>query len=189
MQRIATIAALVLLALGGMPAPAGGAHRPATMTSQPEAGKRLHKAPVRVSMTFDTALEPSSELVVSDPCGRAVSGEIELAGQEMSVPVDSRSFGHYSVRYSADGAGDVGSTGGTYSFYVQAGPSCKKEHGGKHTGDGTQAGGKKRKLLKADDGSFLSDRMSPQMSLALVLLVPALTGLIGGFVLRRRPHS
>jgi hypothetical protein len=184
----------------------------------------------------------------------------------MSAPVSSDRAGNWTVRYTAESVGGTGSTTGSYSFLVHAGPSCggsspgsthqhgggdgEREKGGQHgahsedhsgkpasagghgdahaSGDMTSAGGhtshspdgshdsgfghshdeskkhgdheatggpshgkdhgKKSKgfALESVDDSPSSGRISPQMSLGLALLIPALAGITGGFVLRRR---
>jgi methionine-rich copper-binding protein CopC len=182
-----TLFALVL-ALLLAPATLAAAQAPQPSRSDPEPGERLHKAPDRVRILFDAPLDAASEVTVYDSCAEAISGGSSVNGGELSTRIGERSKGHHTVRYSADGAGDAPSTGGTYSFYVHAGPSCRDDHAhraGKKAGD-EKPGAVKAERLQARDRSSLQDRMSPQLSLVLVLLGPALVGLIGGLTLRRR---
>jgi methionine-rich copper-binding protein CopC len=181
--------ALALLMMGALISPAA-AQAPQPTESDPEPGEKLEQPATRVRIMFDAPLRSSSDLSAFDPCGKRVSGEATVIDRTMSVPIEGRSSGHYTIQYSADAGGDSPVTGGTFSFHVQNGPRCDKEDHG-HEGRGGQgARGRQRnqkgKILKADDGSFLSDRMSPQMSLVLVLLISAIAGLVGGFALRRR---
>jgi methionine-rich copper-binding protein CopC len=192
MRRRPMLTALALLMMGALISPAA-AQGPQPTKSDPEPGEKLEQPATRVRITFDAPLRSSSDLAAFDPCGKRVSGETTVIDRTMFVPIEGRSSGHYTVRYSADAGGDSPVIGGTFSFHVRNGPRCEEEgHGhegqGRHAAQGGQRN-QKGKLLKADDGSFLSDRMSPQMSLVLVLLIAASAGLLGGLALRRRFQS
>jgi hypothetical protein len=178
-------AGLALLLAGGYGA---GAQPSEPVSFQPDRGERLHKTPSEVRLSFDASLDSSSDLIVFDGCAKKVSGPATVSGREIHATVSGRSSGHYSVRYSITTSGGAPPVGGTYSFHVETGPKCD-EHGHDRKGGhaGSQGGGGNRgKLFKADREAFLTERLGPLMSLALVLLVPILAGVAGGFALRRR---
>jgi CopC domain len=266
MRRLLVGAAALFLALINAPLAAAQTPGPQYRGSEPGRGETLHRAPGRVTIRFDTPLDSSSEMNVFNECGDGVSGATSVSGFEMSAPVSGEWAGDWMVRYSADGVGPTGSTAGTFSFFVHAGPSCKGPttssghdhgggdskprhgnhetmgsglggHGGGHSssggdhgeaghssggrdhathmsdgshqggfghahdkdqgkghgghgkaGDGRHAGGHGQNSPQPDaaDSSPTLWRLSPEMNLGIALLVPALAGVAGGFVLRRR---
>jgi methionine-rich copper-binding protein CopC len=175
---IGETALALLIASGSF---ASGAQPVETARFHPAPGEAVHRTPRQVELGFDKALQSSSKLTVFDACGNKVSGRTLVSGSKMRAPIGAETSGHYSVRYSIHAAGNS-PIGGSYSFHVESGHKCK-EHG--HDSSGKDRG----KLLKADRGSFLTERLGPLMSLVLVLLVPALVGLVAGFRLRRRDDS
>jgi methionine-rich copper-binding protein CopC len=118
---------------------------PQYVSSDPAKGESLHEAPERVEVTFSEPLDPSSDMAVSDECGRRVDdGQVEVVATQMSVGIEKQPAGKYTVEYTAVGIGGVtGSAGGSYSFSVHRGPTCPggPGHGGHGNGhNGTDGG-------------------------------------------------
>ncbi|MDQ3955097.1 MAG: copper resistance protein CopC [Actinomycetota bacterium] len=92
----------------------------------------MREAPDEVSMTFSEPLDPSSHLEVTDQCGRVVSGDTEVAFDEMSTELTLKPKGHYTVDWTATGlAGASGTNEGSFAFHVYQGDSCDPDRGGK----------------------------------------------------------
>ncbi len=92
MGRLMAAACAATLGVLFLAAPASAA--PTYESSEPAAGSTAHKPPERVSVTFSEPLDPSSELTVTDDCGRRIDdGEVEVLGMEMSVGSAIRSPG------------------------------------------------------------------------------------------------
>jgi len=119
---------------------------PAVVDSSPEDGATEHQAPDSVSITFDMPLDPGASLIkVVDECGRQIDAEnttVQL--NEMSVDIAKKPSGLYKAFYHAAApAGATGTSNGSISFTVHAGPACGPEakthdHGG---GSGNDGGG------------------------------------------------
>ena len=125
--------------VGWMAAPAMAA--PTIISTDPEAGAELHKAPASVSMEFSEPLQDTSGLEVVDECDTKVSnGETAIGGtamNEMSVDVGATPHhGTYTVSYVATGV--TGTATGSFTFYVHAGSACDGggSGGGGHDGHG-----------------------------------------------------
>ena len=118
--------AALLLGLVVVAAPAWAANGPRYVSSEPEDGARLHRAPERVSATFSEPLDGTSYLQVRDECGRRVDDRrVEIVANRMTVGLAKAPAGHYEVDYLARGMGGVtGQERGTFHFSVHLGPSC-----------------------------------------------------------------
>lgn len=139
------IAAAFIAALVVAPASAAGM-APTYVSSEPSDGEELHRAPERVEVTFSEPLDESSDLTVSDSCGRRVDdGSPTVDGNTISVGIALEPSGHYQVAYSATGlAGLTGTTKGSFHFMVHFGKACGGDGGGghqNHGGNGTGGGG------------------------------------------------
>jgi methionine-rich copper-binding protein CopC len=128
-------AALLVLAVA---APAAyAAAPPAYQSSEPSDGDTMHEPPDRVEATFDQPLDPSSALMVTDACGHRIDDRTtEVSGNSMSVGLEEKPSGEYTVTYLARGiAGVTGATQGRFTFTAHAGKSCgpgaaKHDHDG-----------------------------------------------------------
>lgn len=81
-------------------------------------------------MTFSEPLDPSSHLEVTDQCGRVVSGDTEVAVDEMSTNLTRKPKGHYTVDWTATGlAGASGTSEGSFAFHVYQGEPCDPDRG------------------------------------------------------------
>lgn len=147
---------LLFAAMLVAPAAAGpaGAMAPGYVSSEPSDGEMMEQAPDRVEVTFDEPLDPSSQLKVTDECGRRVDDrEVEVQANTMSVGIALKPIGEYKVFYFVKGIGGLtGQESGSFDFMVHSGPSCGKQDDGGHgnhgggNGSGNHNGG-------GDDGS------------------------------------
>jgi len=131
------VAALVVA-----PASAAGM-APTYVSSEPSDGEELHRAPDRVEVTFSEPLDESSELSVTDSCGRTVDdGRASVDGNTVSIGIALKPSGHYQVDYRATGiAGLTGTTTGGFHFMVHFGKDCDGGSGGGHEGHGGKKNG------------------------------------------------
>ena len=121
---------------------------PAVVDSSPADGATEHRAPDSVSITFDMPLDPDASLIkVVDECGRQIDAEnttVQL--NEMSVDIAKKPSGLYKAFYHAAApAGATGTSNGSISFTVHAGPACGPEakthqHGGGSDTDNDDGG-------------------------------------------------
>ncbi len=135
MRGLVVVSLVGLLAGTGTTA-AAAESAPSYVSSEPEDGEELHKAPGRVTITFSEPLDTSSTMTVEDHCGRAVDdGNVDVDINEMSVGIAKKPSGHYEVTYAAVGFGGVtGTENGRFHFMVHAGPSCGDAQDDHHDG-------------------------------------------------------
>ena len=116
---------------------------PTYVSSEPSDGEELHRAPDRVEVTFSEPLDESSELSVTDSCGRTVDdGRVSIDGNTISIGIALQPSGHYEVDYRATGiAGLTGTTAGGFHFMVHFGKDCDGGGGGGHDGHGGKKNG------------------------------------------------
>ena len=111
---------------------------PQYQDSEPDKGEAVHEAPDEVRISFNSPLDPSSSMTVTDECQRRVSGNTTAAGLDMSAPITRDPSGLYTVSYTAKGLGGTGTTNGSFVFEVHTGPSCDgTDSGHHHHGGGT----------------------------------------------------
>ena len=127
---------LALAVIGWAAAPALAA--PQVLSTDPEEGAQLHKAPPQVTIEFSEPLEDSSDIEVEDGCGNRVDdNDVTIGGtlsNELSVGLRHTAYhGTYKVTYI--GTGVTGTTSDSYTFDVHAGKSCD-DSGGGHRGHG-----------------------------------------------------
>jgi methionine-rich copper-binding protein CopC len=114
------------------------------LSTDPEEGAQLHKAPDRVTIEFSEPLSDPSDIEVEDGCGRRVDdGKAAIGGtlsNELSVGLGPTPYhGTYTVTYVATGV--TGTASGDYTFDVHAGKACGDGDGGGHGGHGGNGGG------------------------------------------------
>lgn len=141
MRRVWGSSFIALLFTATLVAPAGASQAlsPGYVSSEPAHKEKVQEAPERVQVTFDEPLDASSDLTVTDECGRTVDdGNVEIQGNIMSVGIALKPSGAYQVTYFARGLGGVtGQESGMFGFQVATGPSCgEKKEGGGHQGHG-----------------------------------------------------
>jgi methionine-rich copper-binding protein CopC len=134
-MRRSILLGFLSVAIAAVPALALAQAAPQYMSSEPEDGAELHKAPDQVTVTFNEPLDSSSQLVVENHCGdRLDDKKVEVSLNEMTVGIAKKPGGHYIVVYSAVGVGGVtGTNTGSFSFEVHAGEECTggaHHHGG-----------------------------------------------------------
>ena len=139
MRRVLIVSAGVWLALLPLGAPLARTG-PEPVSSSPEDGETVHRAPDRVEMTFSEPLDPSSNITVLDECDRVVSGDTDVSANEMSTPLTLKPSGHYRVQWEATGlAGASGTNRGDFSFHAHMGDPCDPDdnnNGDHHNGNG-----------------------------------------------------
>lgn len=114
------------------------------ISSSPQDGAEVHRAPSEVSFSFSEPLDPSSSIQVKDACGRpASSGTTNVELNEMSTSLVMKPSGRYVATYKAVGLGGVtGTEEGSITFTVHFGPSCGDgSGGGGHGNHGNDGGG------------------------------------------------
>ncbi len=154
------IAVTGLLLFSVSPSLAAQADGPLFVASDPEAGDQLKDAPERIEVTFSEPLDPSSELLVIDECGRLIDGDTIVTVNSMETDLKKTPSGAYTVRYRAKGPGGLsGETSGGFQFVVADGPSCgglhgghEPRHGGKHKGGKEHEGGGRHQSSHYGDG-------------------------------------
>lgn len=131
---------LVALSMSAEAAPAR-AFAPGYLSSSPEDGAMLDRAPEEVEVTFDEPLDPGSELTVTDECGRTIDdGNVTVRANQMTVGIALTPSGDYTVTWLAKGiAGATGQDSDDFSFMVHHGPACDGGGGG-HRGGGMGGG-------------------------------------------------
>ncbi|MGI8406988.1 MAG: copper resistance CopC family protein [Actinomycetota bacterium] len=158
------IAVAGLLLFSVSPSLAAQVDGPLFVTSDPEAGDQLEDAPERIQVTFSEPLDPSSELLVIDGCGRLIDGDTIVTANTMETGLKKTPSGAYTVRYRAKGPGGLsGETSGGFQFVVADGPSCggrhgahDPRHGGKHKGGKEHEGGGRHESSGSPDHSNMS---------------------------------
>jgi methionine-rich copper-binding protein CopC len=125
-----------LLGLVATPVAAAQA-APEYVSSEPEDGATLHKAPDRVEATFNEPLDESSTLKVIDECNRQLDdGSTEVDGSSMSIGIVKKPAGEYHVEYVARSIeGLTGETEGHFMFTVHFGKACDGDGGDHHGND------------------------------------------------------
>jgi methionine-rich copper-binding protein CopC len=131
------VALLVAVPLAA-PAAAERAIAPEYQSSEPADGATVHEPPDRVSATFSEPLDPSSDMLIHDECGRRIDDrDLQFNINEMSVGLAEKPSGVYHVAYEATGLGGVtGTTKGSFEFTVHGGASCSGSGGHQHGGGG-----------------------------------------------------
>jgi methionine-rich copper-binding protein CopC len=125
----AVLLAMAVLCWAAAPALAA----PTVLSTDPEEGAQLHKAPDRVTIEFSEPLSDPSDIEVEDGCGRRVDdGEATIGGtlsNELSVGLGPTPYhGTYTVTYVATGV--TGTASDDYTFDVHAGKACGGGGGG-----------------------------------------------------------
>lgn len=145
--------AAVVIGLVAAPVAAAPA-APEYVSSEPEDGATLHKAPKQVEATFSEPLDESSTLTVLDECNRQLDdGSTEVDATSMSIEIVKKPAGEYHVEYVARSiAGATGETKGHFMFTVHFGKACDGEGHGDHGDDGNDGNDKGNHEGGHDDG-------------------------------------
>ncbi len=144
--RTKSFIACAFVALLAAPVGAAEAMAPTYVSSEPEDGAMLERAPERVEVTFDEPLDEASDLSVKDECGRTIdAGDARVEANTISVGLALKPVGVYEVTYFAKGVGGLtGQETGTFDFMVHKGPTCGENargHGGHGDDEGNEHGG------------------------------------------------
>lgn len=91
----------------------------------PADGTSLSARPGQVALTFSEALAASSRLVVTDGCGRQVTGAVRVSGNAMVAAVPSGQPGAWSVTADVVSSDDGHASQEHSSFTLQGAASCK----------------------------------------------------------------
>ncbi|MDQ3987497.1 MAG: copper resistance protein CopC [Actinomycetota bacterium] len=143
MRRLLIVCAGACLALTWAAGATAQQTGPEPVSSKPEDGETVHRAPDRVEMTFSEPLDESSNITVYDECDRVVSADTDVSTNEMSAPLTLKPSGHYRVEWEATGlAGASGTNRGDFDFHAHLGDPCDPEDdnndGHNHNGNGNK---------------------------------------------------
>lgn len=156
----------VVVALAGLHTPAfAHAER---VSSHPEEGDRLKEAPSKVSIEFSEPPAADASLQVVDGCGNDVAGEVQVANQGISVPIDGGQPGKWKVDSTVVSGLDGHETRDSWTFSVGGKADCSQGGGG----------GRARGGGDEDESSFpvIPVVIGAVVVLAVALLLRAVTG-------------
>jgi methionine-rich copper-binding protein CopC len=183
LRRFACAATLAVVMLW----PAAALGHGDTATTDPEDGATLKRAPKSVSVTLTEAPAEGAEFVVTDGCGRKVSGDPTIDGDVLSAATSGGESGKWKARFRVVSAVDGHLTKDEFRFTVAGKKDCSKDEPKPSNNDRGNNGGEGNS--NNSDPTSANDTGDEEGSSFPVVPVAAGTGLLVAVALFIRTRS